>query len=333
MSCPKVSVIIPAYNTEAYIERAIESALSQTLEDIEIIFVDDASVDLTVAKVAKFSDPRLKLLVNEGNLGAGATRNRALKVATGKWIAVLDSDDWYTPERLEKLVKIAQEQDADLVVDNLYLIEDGASTPWSTLVDESGEQIDEIMQIDAAYFVNSDIEGRRGLHLGFSKPLFRREFLSHHQLEYSPSIKVSQDFWLNMECFRHGARFFFVPQAYYFYCARNGSLSLSSNRVDRLDQECEAIANFMEYQDFLAHHPQLVTALSLKMRETKTLRNYYFAIEAIEKRKFWTAWLCFVLNPICIWYSLRRLPGAIERKFKTKLNRNSSVRQTRFSGL
>ncbi|MDJ0687662.1 MAG: glycosyltransferase family 2 protein [Xenococcaceae cyanobacterium MO_188.B32] len=130
----EVSVIIPAYNTEQYIHQAIASLLSQTLENIEIIVVDDCSTDNTVRVVRSFDDPRLRLLLNPQNLGAGGARNRALRAARGKWVAVLDSDDWYAPERLSRLVEVAEQKNADFVADDLYLIEDSSSSPWGTMI-------------------------------------------------------------------------------------------------------------------------------------------------------------------------------------------------------
>jgi succinoglycan biosynthesis protein ExoO len=281
---PIVSVIIPAYNTGAYIHRAIESVLKQTLSDLEVVIVDDCSTDKTVAVVQSFIDDRLILLQNPQNLGAGGARNRALQAARGKWIAVLDSDDWYAPERLEKLVAHAEANDADLLSDNLYLIEDGNSTPWGTLLSESGEQIDRVTQIEPDYFVNSDIEGQQGLHLGFSKPLFKREFLERYQLKYDPTIKVSQDFWLYMDCFRYNARFFFVPQPYYYYRSRVGSL-IHGDKIQRLEDECRAIANFLKHEDFSIANPQVLTALMVKQKMTRNYRNYYKVVEPLKQGK------------------------------------------------
>ncbi|MEH2161398.1 MAG: glycosyltransferase family 2 protein [Nostoc sp.] len=107
---PKVSVIIPAYNTEAYIAKALESALEQTLNDIEVIMVDDGSNEQTVEVAKSFTDKRLKIIVNQKNIGVSAARNRALIAAQGEWIAILDSDDWYDPKRLEKLVFLAEKK-------------------------------------------------------------------------------------------------------------------------------------------------------------------------------------------------------------------------------
>lgn len=244
---PKVSVIIPAYNTEAYIGEAIKSALEQTLHDIEVIVVDDASSDKTVEIAKSFIDKRLKVIVNQQNVGAAAARNRALRAAQGEWIAVLDSDDWYAPERLEKLVSLADEKNADMIADDIYLINDGETSPWSTLIQESGEVIEKIFQVDIVYFVETDIFGQPGLHLGLSKPLFKRKFLLQHGIEYDEDIRMGQDYWLDMKCLIKGARFFLEPKPYYFYRSRPGSL-VHQSRLPRLNQSCKATNSFMQQE-------------------------------------------------------------------------------------
>lgn len=318
---PIVSVIIPAYNTETYLARAIESALNQTLTDIEVIVVDDASTDNTVRVAQSFSDPRLKLLQNPINLGAGGARNRALRAARGQWVAVLDSDDWYSPGRLKRLVQIAEQQNADLVADNLYLIEDGQNYPWGTLIGESSEQINSLKKIEAVDFVNSDIDGKSGLRLGFSKPLFRREFLVRHKIEYDETIKVSQDFWFDMDCFLHGATFFLVPQPYYFYRSRPGSL-VSSDKIRRLEDECRAIANFLQHKDYLSDKPELLAALKEKMAATKKWKEYYCIVEPLKQGKLLTGVTGMINYPYFWLHFVSELPEIMNRRFQSWLRKS-----------
>lgn len=102
----KVSIIMPSYNTAKYIDETINSVLKQTYTEWELIIVDDCSTDETDAVVSKYlTDERIKYLKNEVNSGAAITRNRALREASGKWIAFLDSDDLWQPEKLEKQLK------------------------------------------------------------------------------------------------------------------------------------------------------------------------------------------------------------------------------------
>ena len=98
---PLVSVIIPVYNRAVKVQRAIQSALAQTYAELEIIVVDDGSTDQTYQVVDAFQDARIKLVRQVHNLGAAAARNTGMRTASGKFIAWLDSDDEWKPEKLE----------------------------------------------------------------------------------------------------------------------------------------------------------------------------------------------------------------------------------------
>ncbi|MGD1917657.1 MAG: glycosyltransferase family 2 protein [Pleurocapsa sp.] len=311
----EVSVIIPAYNTERYIAKAISSALALTLKNIEVIVVDDCSTDNTAKIVKSFTDSRLKLLSNAENMGAGGARNKAIQAAQGKWIAVLDSDDWYALQRLEMLVDLAEQKNADFIADDSYLIEEGANVPWSTIIGQSGEKIKTTRQIEAAEFILSDIEGKTGLQLGFTKPLFRRDFLVTHQIKYS-DIKVTQDFWFDMQCFLHGARFFLVPEAYYFYLARPGSL-VSSDKIKRLEEESQAISDFLQHKEFLSQNPQVLEALKIKMRETNKWLDYYLVIEPLKQKQISVCLKAVYSKPVVLKYLACQNPIIINRRLKS----------------
>lgn len=105
-----VSIIMPSYNTASYIAESIQSVLAQSYKDWELIIVDDCSSDNTDQIVKPLiSDERIKYIKNEKNSGAAISRNRALQEAKGKWIAFLDSDDLWMPEKLEKQVIFMEE--------------------------------------------------------------------------------------------------------------------------------------------------------------------------------------------------------------------------------
>lgn len=109
----KVSVIMPSYNTADYIANSIKSVLNQTYTDFELIIVDDCSTDSTESVVKSFSDDRIKFLKNERNSGAALSRNRALKMASGKWIAFLDSDDLWEKTKLEEQLNFMESNGYD----------------------------------------------------------------------------------------------------------------------------------------------------------------------------------------------------------------------------
>lgn len=104
-----VSVIMPSWNTGKFIAESIQSVIDQTYENWELIIVDDCSTDNTDAVVAKFTDKRIRYFKNEKNSGAALSRNRALREAKGEWIAFLDSDDLWNPDKLEHQINFMNE--------------------------------------------------------------------------------------------------------------------------------------------------------------------------------------------------------------------------------
>ncbi len=103
-----VSIVMPSYNTAQYIAKSIQSVINQTYHNWELIIVDDCSTDDTDAVVADISDTRIRYLKNEKNSGAAVSRNYALREAKGRWIAFLDSDDLWMPEKLEKQINFME---------------------------------------------------------------------------------------------------------------------------------------------------------------------------------------------------------------------------------
>ena len=114
---PRVSVIMPAYNAERFIEEAIGSVIRQTFQDWELLVIDDGSTDATVAVVEKLArtDSRITLLRNEVNMGVAKTRNRGLDLCRGRFAALLDSDDIWHPQKLERQLQLAEDTGADVI--------------------------------------------------------------------------------------------------------------------------------------------------------------------------------------------------------------------------
>lgn len=114
---PKVSIVIPVYNVEKYLERCLESLISQTLQDIEIIVVNDGSTDKSLTIINNFieRDSRIKVIDKE-NTGVSHSRNIAINAAQGEYLAFVDSDDWIDNDMLEHMYKQAKEEDLDIVM-------------------------------------------------------------------------------------------------------------------------------------------------------------------------------------------------------------------------
>lgn len=117
MEQPKITVIIPVYNVENYLHQCLDSVINQTLREIEIILIDDQSTDGSLAILEQYGkeDRRITVL-NQTNAGAGAARNKGLKIAKGKYLSFLDSDDFFELDMLEKAYNACVSENVDFVV-------------------------------------------------------------------------------------------------------------------------------------------------------------------------------------------------------------------------
>ncbi len=328
---PEVSVIMPSYNTARYIRKALESVLSQTVTNLEVIVVDDASTDDSVAIAQQVADPRVTIIPLAQNGGAAVARNHALNVAQGQWIAILDSDDWYAPDRLETLLRLAKDHEADVIADDLYYVSDEKDVPWTTHLRRSGESILEPTLISPERYVSSDIPGQPGLHLGFSKPLMSRTFLERHSIRYDDEIRLGQDFFIYLKCVAHGARFLLYPKAYYFYRVRPDSL-VSKSQLERLNQACEGMAHLLN-EEYVRRSPSLVDALSYKLRISQRLRAYYYVVEPLKQKRLVSAIGAMLRHPYFFVHLLRQMPDILWTRIRYYLLGNTSAFDPRQNGM
>lgn len=120
-----VSVIMPNYNGEEYLSETIKSVLAQTYQHWELLFVDDCSLDSSVELVNGFCDERIRVFSMKENSGAALARNKAIEEAQGRWIAFLDSDDVWLPEKLEKQIAYMHDNDILLSYTDYEVVENG----------------------------------------------------------------------------------------------------------------------------------------------------------------------------------------------------------------
>ena len=270
----RVSIVIPAFNAEATIERAIASACGQTEQRLEIIVVDDASSDRTpaiVAEIAK-SDARVKLLRQGANTGPAAARNRGIAAARGAWIALLDADDSYLPERLAKLLELADRVGADMVADNILLCNTDDQTEGAAMIPPA--LLSQPAELTAAEFIARNVGSPKTprISYGFLKPLLRADFLREKRIAYDERNRFAEDFMLYVRCLTNGARWWLLPEAMYCYAINPGSLTeqQSSHDLMRIRQmESELLAD-----PGVVHDPALVKAIH--SHRTVVDRCYYY---------------------------------------------------------
>lgn len=122
---PKISIVIPVYNVEKYLRKCFDSILNQTFQDFEIICVDDGSTDksLEILQEYKRKDDRF-IILQQRHAGAGAARNHGIKLAEGKYIQFLDSDDYFEPNLLEEMYTRAEKSGAEITVCSSRKVDD-----------------------------------------------------------------------------------------------------------------------------------------------------------------------------------------------------------------
>jgi succinoglycan biosynthesis protein ExoO len=245
-----VSVVVPAFNAANFIARSIESALAQTFREIDVIVVDDGSVDHTAAVVDRFvrRDSRVRLLRHVNNEGVSAARNTAIAAAHGDWITLLDSDDTYAPERLCRLLERAARMDADMVADNIMLTSYPGGKHLHAGISPEGRLFDS--PISLPDFLEYSSPGGFYFGLSYLQPIVRRAFLAEHRIRYRENLRACEDFVFGVDCLINGANFWVVPETYYFYSIRPRSLcSTTGNYTAR---------HGLDLTDEFLNHPAVV---------------------------------------------------------------------------
>jgi glycosyltransferase involved in cell wall biosynthesis len=232
---PTVSVVIAAYQAAEFVGEAIGSALAQTMPDLEVLVVDDCSTDATWTVLTQWAarDPRVRPLRQARRSGPGAARNAGISAARGTWIAILDADDLFLPERLERLTGTAEARGADLMADNLLMADFASGRSLGLRFRESSLACTEAVTLQDA--IRRDMPCvAEGEKFGFLQPIIRRDFLERHRIRYAEEVRAGEDWLLYGTCIAHGARFHTGPEGYYVYRLRGGSVT--ANRANTLSQ-------------------------------------------------------------------------------------------------
>ncbi len=280
---PDVSVIIAAWKAAAFIRRAIESALASEDVVLEVIVVDDASPDDTFAVVQAMaaSNPRLRVERLDTNGGPSAARNRAIKLAQGRYIAVLDADDAVTPARLRDLVKLADDSGADIVADNLLEVDE-----LNCLIGDGrflkSAAFQQAQPITLETWVRHNQPMAKSDCLGYLKPLFRREALDRLGAKYDTALRNSEDYYIVAHMLAAGARMAYTPHSGYRYTRSTGSTS------HRLKPE-QTQAWLAAETAFAARHaaslsPAQQSAMKARMRQLRDVHQFVGTIDAISAR-------------------------------------------------
>ena len=251
----KISVIVPVYKVEQYLDRCMRSLLAQTLTDIEIILVDDGSPDRCpeMCDAYALQDPRIRV-IHKKNGGLGYARNSGLEIAQGEYIAFLDSDDYVAVDMYEKMYAAAKEYDADVVLA-------GINTVGGILFGDKAEIKQTHCFRETELFVGA--EGRRKLLQGFIgaapeekddsrydfavwKNIYRGDMIRDHQVRFCSEREIAaEDLMFQLSVIPFVNRAVGIPGAYSYYCHNGASLS-KSYRPDRFERCMHVVSKVEE---------------------------------------------------------------------------------------
>jgi succinoglycan biosynthesis protein ExoO len=309
---PQISVIIAAYNCAPYLATAIESALGQSGLTLEILVVDDASTDKTAEIASRYEkNGQIRLLVNEVNRGPSFSRNRAIQAARGEWVAQLDGDDWFAPERLRTLLQLAIDNQADIVADDLLMVEDHTLQPMSTCFIDNGVPWHTAKSITSVDLIKYD--------LGPIKPLIRRAFLVEHALSYQEEVVFGEDFLLLLKAMLLGAQVTILPSPMY-HLRRGNTGSLTTQR-NRLFQQIENTTIELLANPEISYYPLIVKALTNRLKKVRKLAMLEHVVQLTKQRHFSEALSKVFTNPKLIIVVLHRTLEIISTRMRRYFHR------------
>lgn len=225
---PKVSIIVPVYKVEEYINRCVDSLIGQTLQDIEIILVDDGSPDRCGEICDGYSelDPRIKV-IHQKNKGLPGARNSGIRIATGEYIGFVDSDDFAEPDMFEKLYSCAVTHNTDFVMCDYVRDSGDSKSTYSTDI-RSGlyHKSDLISEIYPILVMTESVD--YGPILSVWRCLYRRDFIVENGLLFDEEVRLSEDCIFSIYICLKANTFYYLKENYlYHYWYNPNSLSQS----------------------------------------------------------------------------------------------------------
>lgn len=286
----KVSIIVPVYNTKKeYLKECLNSLVEQTIkDDIEIIVIDDGSTNIECIKICgeyaeKYSNLRV---IHQKNQGLGKTRNNGIKIAKGKWIMFVDSDDWVEKNMCEKLLEGDNEK-TDIIISscnecfknkiNKITMFDAKKIIWTNKNDKEKMQLPMI----TTYILGKKYNKAKYLETAWAK-FYRREFLIENKLYDVSNIRFKEDNIFNLYCFEYAEKIVYKNYNFYNYRQCNNSLIHSSDfkfinlEIEYLEQELKFIEKMNKSEKFIEAHyiktVQLIVNIIEKYMINKNIR-------------------------------------------------------------
>lgn len=292
---PDVSILMVARNAGRTIDAALSSARRQTISAIEIVVVDDGSIDNTpaLAMMHAQADPRVRVLAGPRR-GLSAVRNASLAAATAGLALILDSDDLLHPCHVERLLAVQRRHGGQLHATDMitFSVDEGGRAMAAARFAQGGGR-EGLREIGPLEFIKANAIGGDGVALGYLKPLLDMNFLRFHDLHYDERLRIGEDFDLVLRCLLAGARYRLLPEPTYFYRRHAGS---TSHRLDRADLAGLLLSlDAIEASAGLSH--DVGAALADRRANLRASLLHLEGIGAIKRHDWQRAWAVLRADP------------------------------------
>lgn len=232
---PAISVIVPIYNGEQLIHKCIDSVLSQTFSDLELIIVDDGSTDNCPQICDEYAKKDSRVIVIHGtNKGVSIARNIGLAAASGEYVAFCDGDDYFKENLLERTYSTAVEQNADVVSFNLQRMSDEATSMNEDPNESDIIDLNKETRFDMLYkVVTWQTKGWQAC-----RSIFRRQIIEDHHIQFCDTCgNFAEDLGFTLEYLLYVSRIIFIDEyLYYYYDVRQNSMMNKSKHVYKVNE-------------------------------------------------------------------------------------------------
>ena len=250
-STTKVSILIPIFNVEKYLRQCLESVVNQTLKDIQIICLNDGSTDSSLEIIKEFAknDKRI-VIVDKKNSGYGDSMNIGLSKATGKYVGIVESDDFIEKDAFEYLYNLAEKHGADVARSNYYHYKDSKDTLYSYIVASDTNKLIDPFKNNWIFYQAPAIWSA----------IYRNDFLKEHDIKFLPTPGASyQDTGFNFKIWACTNKAVFTERAFLHYRLDNESSSVNNpGKVFNICQEYAEIEKYLKENDLFDKYGRLM---------------------------------------------------------------------------
>ena len=272
---PKISIIIPVYNTEKYIEKCLNSILNQTFNDFEVIAIDDGSTDSSLEILKKYESDERFVIIHKENEGQAVARNIGIKKASGEYITFVDSDDYIDKNMLEDLYRLVQEKDADVAICDILKESKADKLVFKNYWDVNTEKNKNMMTS----------------HMGPVARLYKRDLFIKHNIFFKEKI-IYEDLATVPLLAMVSQKIEYIEKPYYHYIIRENSTMQKITYSEKLENifdvmtflENKITPDYKEELEYL-HIEHLLYSASLRFFKFQK-KDMLLKIQKIMKQKY-----------------------------------------------